>query len=107
MSDDLVKRLRYLGDHASFEPHMHHTAADRIEELEVECNKAALWAREQHASADRYAARIEELEAKLAKAVEALKDMCLEFRQADLPYGSAAYAKATATLAEIKGESHE
>jgi hypothetical protein len=31
MSDDLVKRLRWLGDHASFEPHMHHTAADRIE----------------------------------------------------------------------------
>jgi hypothetical protein len=34
MSDDLVKRLRWLGDHASFEPHMHHTAADRIERLE-------------------------------------------------------------------------
>ena len=36
MSDDLVKRLRDLGDHAAFEPHMHHTAADRIEELERE-----------------------------------------------------------------------
>jgi hypothetical protein len=35
MSDDLVKRLRWLGDHASFEPHMHHTAADRIEKLEA------------------------------------------------------------------------
>lgn len=35
MSDDLVKRLRDLGDHASFEPHMYHTAADRIEELEA------------------------------------------------------------------------
>ena len=35
MSDDLVKCLRDLGDHASFEPHMHHTAADRIEELEA------------------------------------------------------------------------
>lgn len=33
MSDDLVKRLRDLGDHAAFEPHMHHTAADRIEGL--------------------------------------------------------------------------
>lgn len=35
MSDDLVKRLvvqlRYLGDHAAFEPHMFHEAADRIE----------------------------------------------------------------------------
>jgi hypothetical protein len=36
MSDDLVKRLRWLGDHASFEPHMHHTATDRIEKLEAE-----------------------------------------------------------------------
>ena len=31
--DDLVKQLRYLGDHASYEPDMHHTAADRIEAL--------------------------------------------------------------------------
>ena len=38
MSDDLalVKQLRWLGDHASFEPHMHHVAADRIEKLEAE-----------------------------------------------------------------------
>jgi hypothetical protein len=37
VSDDLVKRLRDLGDHAAFEPHMHHLAADRIEELEAAC----------------------------------------------------------------------
>ena len=41
MSDDLVKRLRDLGDHASFEPHTHHTAADRIEELEAKLAEAA------------------------------------------------------------------
>jgi hypothetical protein len=35
MTDDLVAQLRWLGDHASFEPHMHHTAADRIEKLEA------------------------------------------------------------------------
>ena len=35
---ELIARLRDLGDHASFEPHMHHTAADRIEYL-VERNK--------------------------------------------------------------------
>jgi hypothetical protein len=35
MTDDLVKQLRWLGDHASFEPHMHHVAADRIEKLEA------------------------------------------------------------------------
>ena len=30
---DIVERLRDLGDHASFEPHMHHEAADEIERL--------------------------------------------------------------------------
>lgn len=30
MTDKLVKKLRYLGDHASYEPHMYHVAADRI-----------------------------------------------------------------------------
>lgn len=39
MTDDLVKQLRWLGDHASFEPHMHHTAADRIEKLEAEVKR--------------------------------------------------------------------
>lgn len=33
MTDDLVKRLRYLGDHASYEPHMYHKAADAIQLL--------------------------------------------------------------------------
>lgn len=27
---ELIARLRDLGDHAAFEPHMHHVAADRI-----------------------------------------------------------------------------
>lgn len=79
MSDDLVKRLRDLGDHASFEPHMHHTAADRIEQLE----------------------------AKLAEAVEALtfyatligeKHECPWHMLSD-DYGE----KARTTLAELKG----
>ena len=33
MNDDIVARLRDLGDHASFEPAMHHKAADEIERL--------------------------------------------------------------------------
>ena len=41
MTDDLVKRLRWLGDHASFEPHMHHTSADRIEKLEAALREIA------------------------------------------------------------------
>jgi len=31
--EELVKRLRYLGDHAAYEPDMHHTAADVIDLL--------------------------------------------------------------------------
>lgn len=41
MTDNLVKRLRWLGDHASFDPHMHHKAADRIEQLEAALKKIA------------------------------------------------------------------
>ncbi len=33
---DLVEQLRLLGDRASYEPHMYHAAADRIDALEVE-----------------------------------------------------------------------
>jgi len=31
--EELVTKLRYLGDHAAYEPDMHHTAADVIELL--------------------------------------------------------------------------
>ena len=44
-----------------------------------------------------------ECKAKLVKAVEAVRDMCAEFRGHDLPYGSKAYLKATALLAGIEG----
>jgi hypothetical protein len=30
---DIVERLREAGDHASFDPHLHHKAADEIEWL--------------------------------------------------------------------------
>jgi hypothetical protein len=30
---DIVERLREAGDHASFDPHLHHKAADEIERL--------------------------------------------------------------------------
>jgi hypothetical protein len=43
MTDDLVTQLRWLGDHASFEPHMHHTAADRIEKLEAALREVLSW----------------------------------------------------------------
>lgn len=34
--EELVEQLRDLGDHTSFEPHMHHVAATRIVELLAE-----------------------------------------------------------------------
>ena len=40
MSDYLVKRLRDLGDRAEYAPHVHHIAADRIEELEAKLTTA-------------------------------------------------------------------
>ena len=99
MSDDkqLTARLRDWEEHDEGKINdAREEAADRIEALTEQLTAARDDAKESEAYA-------EELEAKLAKAVEALEGMCLEFRQADLPYGSAAYAKATATLAEIKG----
>jgi hypothetical protein len=56
--DDLVKRLRDLGDHASFEPHMHHTAADRIEELEALYEAAKHDAQEAEAYAEALEAKL-------------------------------------------------
>jgi hypothetical protein len=51
---------------------------------------------------DAMAERIKELEAKLAKAVEALVQMVGKRYYADDPWGIA-----RTTLAELKGESHE
>ena len=31
---DIVEQLRYAGDHALFEPHLHHSAADEIVRLQ-------------------------------------------------------------------------
>jgi len=124
MSDDLVKRLRDLGDRAEYMPHMHHVAADRIEELEAENQllndqMAVLeeWGREDlNALPDclmRLApalVEIDELKAKLAKAVEALEFYANtenwisvhnhEDAKVDVDEGD----KARTTLAEIRGE---
>lgn len=31
---DIVEKLRHAGDHASYLPHLHHEAADEIEQLQ-------------------------------------------------------------------------
>lgn len=41
MTDDIVARLRDLGDHASFDPAMHHVAADEIERLRAALERIA------------------------------------------------------------------
>ena len=74
--DDLVKQLRYLGDHASYEPDMYHTAADRIASLTEQLEDARLDAKE----AEAYSVW---LEGKLAKAVKAMQEA---IKLADMPH---------------------
>ena len=99
MSDDLVNRLRELGDHASFEPHMHHTAANHIEQLRKACIE---WAEVSQSNYQRAKAA----EAKLAKAHLALNYFLL--RDPDKP-SSWEYTRdraeqlARTTLAELTG----
>jgi hypothetical protein len=119
--EELVKRLR-KGD-TPMANHYMDEAADRIEALTAELATCEKY-RDAYAECDRIGTqtvrdleamnknqeamirqadrRGDALEAKLAKAVEALRDMCAEFRGYDLPYGSKAYVKATTTLAKIE-----
>lgn len=96
MNDDLKKRLRDIGDHAAFEPHMqmHHKAADRIEALEAQLAKVTRERDEAKAMQEcacdydnptdvclghyqlferLYASREAQYKDKLAKAVEAIR----------------------------------
>jgi len=94
MSDDLVKRLRdwehvYPEDYNKDEGHLYDEAADRIEELEAQQAKtyqALLKVTKIH----------DEVEAKLAKAVEALEEIATD----EHPLGWIAIA----ALTELKGE---
>ena len=67
MGDDLVKLLRWLADHASFEPRMHHAAADRIEKLEASEVEWQTICDSYAAENQRFSDRIETLEAALRK----------------------------------------
>ena len=91
---ELIKRLReadsYNKKYYALDP-LHKEAADRIEELNERLTAATDDAKE----AEAYA---EQLEAKLAKAVEALEYYNVAGHEGK---------EARATLAEIKGESHE
>jgi hypothetical protein len=91
MSSDLVRHLRYLGDHASYEPDMHHTAADRIEQL---------------------AATNESLDADLSKAITALQKVRDFVRDLE-PYADQGHTLAPALhdacviLSELEGCKHD
>lgn len=130
MSDNLVKRLRdwenvYLEDADGPAGCLYIKAADRIEELQArvaelgrELNQAKYgqpdfaWSVHKQALADAVE-RAEAAEAKLAKAVDALKDAAHQHRiiagmdlmgASSVAYNAA--RKSEATLAEI-GEGHE
>ena len=97
MSDDLVKWLRDLGDHAAFESHMHHTAADRIQELEAQRKKT-------------YEAllKVTRLEAKLAKAVEEAEKYQQAFAAQSRKLQAVLHIDGVrATLAELTGGKDE
>ena len=80
-------------------PLTEYVRADRIEELEDRvANMAGLWAKSD-SEKQLLLGRIEELEAKLAKAVEALVQMVGKNNYADDPWEIA-----SATLAELKGD---
>ena len=90
MSDNLVKRLR--------------DCANGIGDFKNDLGDFGL--------CDTAADRIEELEAKLAKAVEALTQLVIEYDEVDLAYDepksmTAAYNVASGTLAELKGETDD
>lgn len=74
MSEDLVTRLRDLGDHAAFEPHAHHEAADEIKRL-----RAGGCARDQTttqfcAEATTLQRRLDTLERQMPAIIEYLED---------------------------------
>jgi signal transduction histidine kinase len=110
MDDDLVKHLRDLGEHAIFEPHMHHVAADRIEELAAENKRLneqmdsieEMGTESLNALPDclmRLAPALvenDDLKVKLAKAVAFIEDLI----GCEWPYN----AQAERILAELKGE---
>ena len=91
MTDDLVKRLRFLG------PPIEKEAADRIEELE----KALANMQREY---DKRGDRIKELEAKLAKAVKALDNYSCDCGDMCEPLNGTCGDTARTTLAELKGE---
>ena len=67
MNDDLVNRLRLMGDRASHRPNMYHTAADRIE---------ALTARAEAAEARAKATEVERLREALQTIVDSYEATC-------------------------------
>ena len=116
--EELIARLRQHDGWVTLEAHTHLTAADRIEALTKERDEArAAWELEAATVklfVERHQrhlilgaetrTRAEQLEAKLAKAVEALRQIADPI---SLAQGNVNAEIARATLEEIKGDSHE
>jgi uncharacterized coiled-coil protein SlyX len=106
MSDDLVKRLRETTHMYQADCELKMKCADRIEELEERLKAAQDDAKE----AEAY---VEELEAKLEKAVEALRGLVpilcegVEDGCGKLSRHDCAACEGYATIAELKGQDDE
>jgi hypothetical protein len=109
---ELIARLRdadlYNAQHYERDP-LHKQSADRIEALTAKLATCEKY-RDAYAECDRIGTQaVRDLEAKLAKAVEALEGMInyATWREKNESVFWDVTGPARATLAEIKGESHE
>ena len=108
--EELIARLRELDGWVMLGAHTHLSAADRIEALTAKLATCEKY-RDAYAECDRIGTQtVRDLEAKLAKAVEVIEWALISWddhnkhgynMQGDWVFD------ARATLAEIKGESHE
>ena len=104
-NEELIKRLRGAPADNRGNKNCCLDAADRIEALVKERDKAALWATEKHASADSYALRLGQEKARAERLEEALRSM-LEAAKF-MYYGTAFEKDFRDEIAALKGADHE
>lgn len=97
-ANDRIRQLQQaLKDHSSVSDRL----AEQLDAARADAKEAEAYVEELAGGQVDLYCQLISAEGKLAKLVEALREMCAEFRGHDLPYGSKAYAKATSVLAEM------